>query len=213
MFFLHKFFFLWFLNWNFNNYYSVPVLPINKVNSSFISNCCTWLNTLSISGLGLSGSGWGSGVSCSSTNLLGNCSFNRLRILLFCFSYSALISACILSFSLPSFRKLPNFVKYPFNNTFSSEIGCNAKWQWASQFSFFILCPHYSHNWLPFALSSLLAWLYSFWFSCSISFCVSACITCLKPVKLFNILWCTARFTHSLLHLTILQRLVFSHSS
>ena len=68
------------------------------------------MNTLSISDLGFSGSGCGSGVSSSSTNLLRNCSFNRLRISFCCFSYSALISACISSFSLPSFLKLPNFV-------------------------------------------------------------------------------------------------------
>ena len=56
-----------------------------------------------MSGLGCSGSGCGS----SSTNSLGSCTLNRLRISLFCFSSSALNSACHLSFSLPSFLKLP----------------------------------------------------------------------------------------------------------
>ena len=50
----------------------------------------------------------------------------KLRISLFCFSYSALVSACHLSFSLLSFLKLPNFVKQPFIKTFSAEFGCNA---------------------------------------------------------------------------------------
>ena len=59
------------------------------------------MNTASISGLDFSGSGCGS----PSTNLVGNCSFNRFRMYRFCFLYSAFISACFSSFSLLSFLK------------------------------------------------------------------------------------------------------------
>ena len=176
----------------YNSLRIVTTLYLWLINRNFNNN----------SGLGCSGSGCGS----SSTNLLGNCSFNRLRISLFCFSYSALNLVlvchrlvCLLSLNyLISLNNLSSIHLVP-----SSDVAHNGN----GHPSFRVLfCARILHIIGSLLLSLLFSLGYiPSGFSCSIFFSLHGTITSLKTVKLFNIFYRATRFTHSLFHLTILK--------